>query len=374
MIGESPRVRVVVHDLGRSGVPVVLFRYLEALPAALRDGVSVLAGWDGPLRRDLSALGVRVGVVWSSEHRRAGRLVAPLGGRAAALAVAADVRRAARRLPTPDVVVWHGAGSLQLTGARPEVAASVVHLHELDVALGRSVAPQVLRAELERARTVAVVTPEVGPALERYCGWVGSSVVVPGCADRVDATGREAPTTGAVVGIGAPDWRKGADRLVAVAAELRRRGVSTPVRWIGGRPSGREQWWVGAASVVEWDESTDQPWSRAGSVAVVVVPSREDPLPLVVLEAGARGLPVVAAATGGLPALLAEGRGTVVDAGDLSSLVDAVQEYLGDPAAAAAAGAGLREWIRAGFDPDVVGARWWATVSGSEDSSARPVH
>ena len=374
MTAGDRTVRIVVHDLSRSGVPVVLGRYLGALPEVERRRVSVLAGWDGPVRRHLERLGVAVGVVWRSTRRRGARLAAPLGGRIAAAAVSMDVRRAARRLPHPDLVVWHGAGSLQLLGAGPPSAATAIHLHELDVALSRCVEPALLRDELNRAETVAVVTPEVSASIERFCGWGGPTPVVPGCADVIAPLEPTRPIARRVVGVGSPDWRKGADRMNAIATELHRRGIDVPVRWIGGRPAGRDQWWVEASSATEWIEPSDDPWSDAEPVGVVVIPSREDPLPLVALEAGARGAPVVAMATGGLPALLADGRGLVVEQGDLQGLVAAVEFFIEHPQPAAESGLLLQEWIRSHFAPDVVSAAWWSTVVGSEDSGSVPVH
>ena len=61
-------------------------------------------------------------------------------------------------------------------------------------------------------------------------------------------------------------------------------------------------------------------WSVVADPAALVVPSREDPLPLVALEAGARAVPVVATATGGLTDLLADGRGTLAPGSDVDLL------------------------------------------------------
>lgn len=77
---------------------------------------------------------------------------------------------------------------------------------------------------------------------------------------------------------------------------------------------------------------------------VVVVPSRSESFGLVALEAGACGVPVVAAAVGGLTTLVDDGRtGVLVEGDDPAAFADAISRVLADPAVAAQAGrAGAR--------------------------------
>ena len=368
--GGGPVVRVVVHDLGRSGVPVVLRRYLAAAPEAARERVSVLAAHDGPLRADLEAMGIPVVAVWSAGRSSPGRIAAGglgvLGaGAAARRGLGLDVRRAARRLPRPDVVLLHGAGAVGVPGAWPGDIPVVVHVHELETALGRSVEPASLRRVLDRAAAVAVVAAPVGAALSAHCGWRGRVVGLPGVPDLVTDEPDGPVAAGGVVGVGAPDWRKGADRMQAIAAELSRRGRDVEVRWVGGRPSGREAGWLDAPSPVAWIPSSERPWDAAGAVRVVVVPSREDPLPLAVLEAGARALPVVAVRTGGLADLLDGDRGVLVDPGDVVGLVDAVDGLLADPDRAQRLGRSLHRAVRRDHDPSEVAAAWWRLIGSA---------
>ncbi len=73
---------------------------------------------------------------------------------------------------------------------------------------------------------------------------------------------------------------------------------------------------------------------------VVLVPSRSESFGLVALEAGACGVPVVAAAVGGLRTLVDHGRtGLLVDSRDPEAFADAVGTVLADPALAARLGA-----------------------------------
>jgi len=77
------------------------------------------------------------------------------------------------------------------------------------------------------------------------------------------------------------------------------------------------------------DRATYMDLLRSGDL--FVHPSRAEGVPKVLVEAMAAGLPVVAAAAGGVPALLADGeRGRLVPAGDPGALAAAIGDLLGD--------------------------------------------
>jgi glycosyltransferase involved in cell wall biosynthesis len=105
------------------------------------------------------------------------------------------------------------------------------------------------------------------------------------------------------------------ERLGALAAQL---GLADRVRFAGFVPHGR-----GLVAVLD-----------AGDV--FVLPSRSEGLPHSVVEAMARGLPVVATAVGGLPELLGDGSGVVVAPGDAAALAEALGALHADPSRRAA--------------------------------------
>ncbi len=75
------------------------------------------------------------------------------------------------------------------------------------------------------------------------------------------------------------------------------------------------------------------------SADVVLVPSRSESFGLVALEAAACGVPVVAAAVGGLMTLVRDGEtGFLVEGLDPAAMADRVDELFGDPEAAALMG------------------------------------
>ena len=173
-----------------------------------------------------------------------------------------------------------------------------------------------------------------------------------------------APGPGAwVLGAGRPGWRKGTDRLAAVAFELGRRGVAASLGWVGGTPAGADAVWVEARDPIRWFPEVEDPWAVLAAADCILVPSREDPLPLVALEAGDHGLPVVATPTGGLSSLLADGRGFLTQGQDLRSMCDQVSRVLSSPAEAQEAGERLRSHVRRHHRSAPVAQIWWDAVN-----------
>jgi len=111
-----------------------------------------------------------------------------------------------------------------------------------------------------------------------------------------------------------------------------------------------------------------RPWCAYGAFAdratlrghfreasLVVLPSIEDNCPMVVLEAMAAGVPVMAANVGGVPDLIADGdTGWFCDPHDASSMRGAVEKALGNPDAAWQTAARARTRAREKFHPRVV--------------------
>lgn len=93
--------------------------------------------------------------------------------------------------------------------------------------------------------------------------------------------------------------------------------------------------------------------------AVVCVPSVwPEPFGYAAAEAMALGRAVVAAPTGALPELLADGRGYLARAPEVPALADAVRRALDDGAERAAVGSRAAAFAREQLHPDVIGGRY----------------
>jgi glycosyltransferase involved in cell wall biosynthesis len=83
------------------------------------------------------------------------------------------------------------------------------------------------------------------------------------------------------------------------------------------------------------------------------MPSRTDSFGIVFLEAWANGLPVVAAAAGGVPEVVRDGEtGLLVPFGDLDRLSRALATLLSDPVLARSLGAAGRAMVESGYTWD----------------------
>src|SRR5207248_4919956 len=79
--------------------------------------------------------------------------------------------------------------------------------------------------------------------------------------------------------------------------------------------------------------------------SVLVVPSRGDSMPYVVIEAAAAGIPMVAANVGGIPEIFASHTEALFAPNIVGAMADAIESALEDPAAAQARAKLLRERI-----------------------------
>lgn len=369
-MSRPPVVWALLHDLGRTGVPVALERLVRWQAATRSDAASVhvIAGRDGALRSAFAVAAASVTALEPATGRRA-VTTAALGLAQAGLAPTGEalrsrwVRHQVRDLPAPDVVLVQGAGAWPTFRAlEPAIdrARVVVHLHELAVAFGRSGLGSDTRRIVERADAVLAVSAPVATLAHEH-GAAGPVALIPGTVDDppggwdhpiVVATGTD------VTSIGTAGWRKGTDLAIAAAHELHRTAPGVRWHWVGAPEPSAWTFAVGSTDPLVRHGASVAPWQAVPEPAALVVPSREDPLPLVALEAGARGVPVVAAATGGLADLLADGRGLVVEPADLAGLVDAVRRTIDDPEAAARRAEHLRAHVHAHHRTPVVGPAW----------------
>ena len=136
-----------------------------------------------------------------------------------------------------------------------------------------------------------------------------------------------------VGGCGLAEWRKGNDLFVTLAKLVSRRPVKRPVHfvWVGMKPGGyRDDLWLdvqkaGLTACVHFVEPTPEVLRYMAGFHMLALTSREDPYPLVVLEAGLCQVPVLCfEQAGGSPELIEQDGGVVVPYLDIEAMADSI--------------------------------------------------
>jgi glycosyltransferase involved in cell wall biosynthesis len=164
--------------------------------------------------------------------------------------------------------------------------------------------------------------------------------------------------------------RKGVEVLLEALAELRRRLPAAVLRIAGGGEHGaaleHRAAELGLGDAVAFLGTCDGARVRRllGGAAALAVPSIYEGMPLVVLEAMAAGVPVVASAVSGIPEVVVDGEtGWLVPPESPAALAAALAAVLADPAEAARRGDAGRRRVAELYRPAVSAAAWRALVT-----------
>jgi glycosyltransferase involved in cell wall biosynthesis len=373
------RILVVGHDAYRAGAQIALLHLLRWLHSNYDARLTLVLHHDGelldeysrllptrvlePLRRPGGEPPLR------SIARRVGRTLSGYGPGV----VAAGVGR-----EPPDLVYANTAASAPLAAALADAAGcpALCQVHELEMSISRFASG----FDDVRGRFSGYVA--VSRAVERNL--VDRHGVDPGVIDRIPPGIPLAPVPGsdarradlrAALGIpgdafvaggaGTLDWRKGPDVFVLVAKALTDRCLHRPVRfvWVGGEPELLDRVEhdvdrLGLGRAVTFVGQTDDPGAYFATFDAFLLSSREDPFPLVCLEAGALGVPIVCFdGAGGMPELVEHDAGSVVPYLDVAAAADALTALATSEELRTSLGRRAAEKVAERCSIDVVGPR-----------------
>ena len=137
-------------------------------------------------------------------------------------------------------------------------------------------------------------------------------------------------------------------RLEIVGGDSYARFIGSTKRWLLRKLGKRNKYvnFLGTISPAALDEAYRRAW-------VVIVPSRWDTFPTVVLEAMIRGKAVVASPHGGMPEMLSETHGAIADPAEFH-FSKAVADFLDDPAKRQRAGESALKKAHDAYNPQKV--------------------
>lgn len=359
---ENRRLRVLAldHTAETGGAELALLRLCVAVSSDA--DVRVLLFADGPLVPALAARRVPVRVAaLDPALARASREEIGSAGRGLLRRARAALRFQRvlyREIRTagPDVVHTNSLKS-DLLALLPALLARrplVWHVHDR-IAPDYLPRPLVLLVRACSWLPAALVTNSAATAatLPRR-----STVARPGLdVGQVRVAPRPRPDGPPVVGlVGRISPTKGQRELVRAAPRILRRHPGTTFRVVGSATFGEDDYEaavraeaveLGVSSQVRWVGAVDDPTVELDRLTVLVHASPvPEPFGQVVVEAMARGVPVVATDAGGVPEIVGRGpaaSGILVPPGDVDALADAVLEVVGHPGEAEARA--RRAWV-----------------------------
>jgi glycosyltransferase involved in cell wall biosynthesis len=220
-------------------------------------------------------------------------------------------------------------------------APSVATLH-LPVPVSSRAQRRVLAVLYRRLDRVIAVSDEAARQLADELRVRGERiVVVPNGVPLQPPVAAAEPTAGRPVVVGAAGRlvpEKGMDVLLAATRQLSDSGVPVAVRIAGSGPEAERLRTRSAGLPVMFDGEVSDMQRWLEGLDVFCLPSRNEGLPLALLEAMMRGLPAVATDVGQVRTALGEGL-RVVAPDDPAALATSLRELLADPVARATLGA-----------------------------------
>lgn len=244
-----------------------------------------------------------------------------------------------------------------------------VHLHGSDFAEFSELRPRLIHAVLRLVHRVFVLTEEtevivraiLGPAAAHKVVKVVNGVAVP------EQVGEKEPF---VLFAGEAGPRKGVDVLVEAWNRIHEHHPAWRLV-IAGAPRD----WVPIATdaiIVLGPVPRDEVLQWQSRAAVATLPSRQEALPMFLLEAMAHGCAVVATPVGQV-AELVEGCGVLVAPGDVDALADGLHRLLQEPDTIAKFADAGRERVRELYSADRVAPlveREWLLLLGDTEAAA----
>lgn len=340
--GPSPRIVHLISSLGVGGAERLLVDFVRALDVAQARNVTVVVMNEAdPALLEKLREGPAQVVAWnrprgSRDPRYLGRL----------LKLTSDTR--------PTIIHAHNRGSkmwaMLAKLAQPRLRV-VFTVHAMNVASGYGARHRMLHNALVD-RTVAI-----SRAVTRECEESGlrNVVLIPNGVDlsrfrtaeeplacRLEREPDRVPLLVTVARL--VHDIKGQDVLIEAAALLRARGTPVRIRLVGSPSRDQPETPAllaslverhGLADSVEIAEGVSDAAEHIRDADICVVPSRQEGFGLVILEAMAAGVPVVASRLDGPAELISDGiNGYLAHAGDPGDLADKIARMLEDRPAA----------------------------------------
>jgi glycosyltransferase involved in cell wall biosynthesis len=353
-IGSPPSILFVSHDASRTGAPIALLTFLKWLRANFDYyRIEVLLGSGGALEPAFQSVAPTT-TADAVADKYLGYLASDVPPALLNAWRKRRLRWLARRLSNVDLVysntLQNGALLRELWHRGLKVLS---HVHELewwlqyrtsarDLGFSMDVTDHYIacsRVTSENLVSAQGVRPERITLCHAFVE-VDEVQLARARADRSLTRRRLGISPDALVvgGVGTMDWRKGPDLFVQLAAMVTRRLPDADVHfvWAGGEDTGPTRGGLfmdarrlGIGHCMSFVGALEHLGDLFAAMDVFALTSREDPFPLVMLEAAAAGVPLVCfAGGGGAPEFALSDAGCVTPYLDVAGMAAAVSDLL----------------------------------------------
>jgi glycosyltransferase involved in cell wall biosynthesis len=328
---DEPYVLVISHDAALAGAQVLLLNLLRRWKKRRPFAVRVICVGTGELRKEFEKCFPTL-------------VLADFAVKAEQDYALAEFLKGSPRVIYSSTV----ANGPLLAQLRPLGAKIVTHAHELQKSIERWAPGEIMAETLKHSDFFLAASPKIAENLSISHGVPKDHLHVV-YAFIEPWTEEQEPTAAAkaamqeelgiavedvvVFGCGTTDWRKGPDLFVEIARSACARDSRLKFLWIGGDPvpfmeKVRSAGLEGRVFFVGHRKEARR-YYYAGHI--FLLSSREDPCPLVALEAANAGLPIVCFADAGdIPGFVGEECGVVVPYEDVPAAARAVLRLAGD--------------------------------------------
>jgi glycosyltransferase involved in cell wall biosynthesis len=358
------RLLVISHDAHLAGAQMVTLRTVQQWRRAGLEGVRIVCVGDGVLRPAFAAAyptTVLEDLPDEASRRRALLACADFAGRPPTVVYSSTVVNG-------PVLEWIRGLGMPI----------VTHAHELQKSIERWAPGAIMEATCRVTDLFMAAAPAIRDNLVERHGIDPALVhVVPAHIDcdlepppaaavaEVRRSWNAGPEQVVVFGCGTTDWRKGPDLFCEIAARALAAQPNLRFAWAGGDADYHRDWLAdrGLADKVQFLGTRGDVRHLLHAADLFLLSSREDPMPLVALEAAATGLPVVCfAGAGDIPTFVGDDAGVVVPMEDVAAATAAILALAGDPERRRRVGGTAAARVRAAHDSRVVAAKTLALL------------
>jgi glycosyltransferase involved in cell wall biosynthesis len=321
------RVLVVGHDAARAGAQIVLLTMLREWQKQGKCDFKLVLLGDGVLRKEFEVV---CDTLVLKDH------------------ATDDLKKLALEAfsqPVPDVILANTSTIGSTLESLKQLGVPIVaYIHELQKSIERWAPGPIMRATVENSDHFIAVSAPVADNLHRThrippekISSINEYITTSDCVslERLQILRAELgiqPHEKIVFGCGTMDWRKGPDLFAKAALEVLKKIPEARFFWIGsdmGDEYSTSAHRLAKDARIRFLGERENPRDYLALGHVFFLSSREDPFPLVALEAADAGIPVVCFAdAGGMPEFVGNTCGCTIPFENTKAAAEALMELL----------------------------------------------